>query len=174
MDSARHRTTVSAGGLRMASLERLAAPELDERHDAMGPTAAGALGGVLGGVVIVAAIQVFRSPLLDWGVARWIPQYESQPWARPAAAVAVLVACAIVGAIFARVTRRLRRFVPAALWSLVFFVSAWIGVDAILVARGAPLARILPALPVAGIVAAFAVALALHVPMRVRRRPWLE
>ena len=149
--------------------DRISLPDREERHDRFRPATAGLLSGVLGGGVLVAAMEGLQSPLLSWATARWLGQWQGEPWARPAAAAGVVLLSALVGAFYASVTRRLRRFVPASLWAIVFFVSSWIGVDAILVAHGAPLARVLPVAPVTAIVAAFAFVLALHIPMRVRR-----
>jgi hypothetical protein len=122
-----------------------------EANDRMHPAAAGFVAGIFAGGAFAAAAQALN------------PMF-AQP-------TSIGVACgagAIVGAIFAMVTRNLRSFFLLAFWSLIFFPAMATAAVALVLPR-IPGAPALPFLPVIAGSAAFAVVSALQVPLRVRR-----
>lgn len=139
------------------------------RRERLRPATAGALSGIVGGGIVAAALYFCDPALVGFVVStRWLVRFDVV-YTRPAAAAALVVTCAIVGALFASVTRRLRRFSHAALWSVTFFSSVWICAGAVIAKRAPHLTSMLPFLPLLAVTAAFALALALHVPLRGRR-----
>jgi hypothetical protein len=122
-----------------------------ESNDRMHPAMAGFIAGLFGGLAFAGAAQALN------------PMF-----AQPQAIGIACGAGAIVGAFFALVTRNLRRFVPLAFWSLIFFPAMTTAAVALLLPR-IPGAPALPWLPMIAGSAAFAVVSALQVPLRVRR-----
>jgi hypothetical protein len=129
------------------------------------PPTAGALSGVLGGVLVVVALRMCDPALILFVTERALPQLDAD-LAQAIAAATLLASSAILGAVFAMVTRRLHRFSHAAIWSVLFFGSLWILAGAFIAKRAAHLAALLPFGPLLGVTAAYALALALHVPLR--------
>lgn len=151
----------------------LSDPELDlgedldflPRTERFSPATAGALAGVLGGVLVVVALRMCDPALVLFVTERTLPQLDAD-LAQAIAAGVLLVASSILGASFAKVTRRLHRFSHAAIWSVLFFGSVWILAGAFIAKRAAHLTALLPFGPLLGVTAAYALALALHVPLR--------
>lgn len=145
-----------------------------ERSDRLGPTAAGMLAGAIGGAVLltVATRVAMRTGgpdlMLRLGsfVARGLLLH---PWVHVAGLVVAALAGAVVGGMFARITRRLRRVLPLLVWSLVFFPSLWTLIFALVLPRVAPHLRAgLPFVPMLLGVVAYAVVFVLEAPLRVR------
>lgn len=137
-------------------------------HDRFTPAPAGAITGLIGGAGALGIVHLMERGWIDSELVRSAAAWHVPLVASTAIAYATVAACgAIVGAIFASVTRHLRRFVPLVVWSLVFFASVVLVVLA--AARGYGFdasAQLAPAIFAA--TAAFAVLAAMSLPLRRR------
>lgn len=136
--------------------------------DRLRPGAAGALMGVLAGAAGLGVVHALHLPRISQGIARLAASTGlPSDAATPMAYLAAGVAGALVGAVFASVTRHLRRFVPLVIWALVFFVSLTTLVLAISSAYGRGLGvSMAPAILAAS--AAYAFVVSFQLPLRRR------
>lgn len=144
-----------------------------ERWDRFKPWAAGVLAGALAGGLALAAADfvnaVTHSPFPP--LARTIGQpiaVRMLPASRsiPVGYAAAVGTGALLGVLFAMTTRHVRRFFPLLVWSVVFFASVWIGLQACALRI---LATMLRPESTAVATVVFASVLALELPMRKRR-----
>ncbi|HEX7666032.1 MAG TPA: hypothetical protein VF407_16005 [Polyangiaceae bacterium] len=142
--------------------------------DRIPPFWAGALTGVFGGGAFVAIADALMSrhdpsraflSLLSHPFERVLPE----PSALVAGVATFVVAAALISGTMAVVTRRLKKLVPLAFWSMLFFGSVWILGDAFLVAKMPWLAAKLPFFPILAGVEAFAFLASLELPIRIKR-----
>jgi hypothetical protein len=145
----------------------------DYRHgvsnDRMSPKAAGALMGFLAGAAGLAVVHALHLPAISAGIARVSSSWGVPPDAStPLAYLAAGASGAVVGAMFASVTKNLRRrYLALLVWALVFFVSLTMLVLAISSAygRGTGVAMA-PAILLAS--AAYALVWSFQLPLRRR------
>lgn len=137
-------------------------------HDRLAPAPAGAITGFIAGACALGVVHLMERAWIDAELLRSATAWGVPLAASTAIAYGTAAACgAMVGAVFASVTRHLRRVVPLVIWSLVFFASVVLVVLA--GARGYgfdPSARLAPAIFAA--TAAFAVLAAMSLPLRRR------
>ncbi len=145
------------------------------KRDRFSAARAGALMGALGALAAVAATDAVMSvrsadahPLL---ALLGTPLHAAlpAPWSAVAGGAAVALLGAVVGAFFARLTRRLEKLVPLLLWTTLFFAALWIVLDAFLLARFPGASERAPFLPILAGTEAFAIILCLQLPVRLRR-----
>lgn len=149
-----------------------------ERKDRLHPATAGLLMGAIGGagMLAVASQLVERrgGPDLVGRLGGFVGNVARLGTSDPmtlhvAAFVTVALAGSVIGALYALVTRHLRRYPPLLLWSLVFFGAVCTLVNAFVVPRWAP--RLRADLPFSvSIIAAFAFAFVVSLELLVRRR----
>ncbi len=137
------------------------------------PTAAGAMAGALAGPAMVAVATALASrahrPIDLPGLIGQLARVPA-PWARPAAWALLVIAGAVLGSLFALVTRRLRHFAPMIVFGTITSFAGWTVVHALALPRIAPwLARMLPYGPMVLASVVFGALLALQVPIRTRR-----
>lgn len=136
--------------------------------DRLGPGLAGAVTGALGGLAAYATIAALAPALAaraSSSLVRLVPELEE---AAPIVAFALAaVAGALVGALFASITRHLRRWVPMLTWSLVVFPTIVVALLA-LQRTYLPRAHFLAPVPLLLASVAFAVVWSLEVRLRVR------
>ena len=136
--------------------------------DRFRPASAGALMGTLAGMAGLGAVHALHAARIGSGIehlaaASDIPQDAALPLAYLAAAAMG----AVVGALFASLTRHLRRYIPLLLWAEVFFVSLSMLALAISTTYGRGLGvSMAPA--ILGATAVFAVLASLQLPLRRR------
>ena len=139
--------------------------------DRMRPGPAGALMGFLGGAAALGVVHAMHVSRISAGISRIAAAWGLPPDAAvPLAYLAVAVGGALVGAVFATLTKHLRRsFVALIVWALVFFVSLTMLVLAVSAAYGHGLGvSMAPAILLAS--AAYAVVASFQLPLR-RRSP---
>ena len=142
----------------------------------LGPATAGAIVGGVGGAVMLAVSTVAAhrtGQSLD--IATLIGHSVTRGALAGNAAFALGVALAIavgamIGALFATVTRRLRLLAPLMAFGLLVTTSSWIVIHALALPRFVPwLARALPVAPKTVGAAVFGLILSLELPLRTRR-----
>ena len=152
--------------------------DLAERYDRLRPATAGLLAGGAAGVLMLAAadrVLHARGGALD--LVQFVGRLVSKGalvglHAQLAGFGAALVAGAVIGVLFAKVTRHLRRFAPLLLWSLVFFPAAWTLLQAFVLPVAAPwLAPMLPFVPMLAGTAVYAAVVSLQLLLRKGRPP---
>ncbi len=80
--------------------------------------------GLLAGAAGLGVVHAMHLNRIGEGVARMAAAWGIPPDAAvPVAYLAAALGGAVVGALFASLTRHLRRFVPLLIWAAVFFVS---------------------------------------------------
>jgi hypothetical protein len=136
------------------------------RRDRMQPSTAGALVGLLGGAGALGAVHLLERSWLTGEMLRAAEVRQVPFEASVAVAYVTAAACgALVGAVFASVTRHLRRLVPLLVWSLVFFASVALVVLAAMRSYGFDAsAQLAPSVFAA--TAVFAVLAAFSLPLR--------
>jgi hypothetical protein len=147
------------------------------KRDRTSPARAGALMGAIGALGMVAAtdaVMGLHSADTHPFVALLGSPFEAYlhapaPWHIVAAAAFAAALGAVVGAFFARLTKRLVKLVPLLLWTTLFFGALWIVFDAFLLARFPGASARVPFLPVLAGIEAFALILCLQLPVRLRR-----
>lgn len=95
------------------------------RGDRLRPATAGALTGALAGAGALGVVHLLHPSVVSAGIARLSTSWGVPPDAStPLAYLSGAVAGALLGAVFASVTRHLRRsYLALLVWALVFFVS---------------------------------------------------
>ena len=141
----------------------------------MRPATAGALvGGVGGAVMLAVSTLVTHRSGNGLDIASLIGTSITRGALAGNAAFATgvgvsIVAGAVLGALFALVTRRLRHFAPLMAFGLLAATSSWIVIHALALPRLVPwLARALPVVPMTIGAAVFGVILSLELPLRTR------
>ena len=94
-------------------------------RDRMSPKAAGALTGLLAGAAGLGVVHGLHAAAIGLRIARLATSWAIPPDAStPLAYLAVAVAGSAIGAVFASITKNLRRrWLALLVWALVFFVS---------------------------------------------------
>ncbi|HSO36484.1 MAG TPA: hypothetical protein VLT33_28355 [Labilithrix sp.] len=125
--------------------------------------------GVLAGAAGLGVVHAMHPGRIGEGLLRLATSFGvPSDAAIPLAYLAAGIGGAIIGAGFASVTRRLRRFVPLIVWAVVFFVSLTMLALALSSAYGHGLGVTLaPAILAASGV--FALVASLELPLRLRR-----
>lgn len=145
------------------------------KRDRTSPARAGALMGALGALAMVAAtdaVMSLRSAEAHPFVAVLAAPFRAhlpQPWDIVAGGAIAAVLGAIVGAFFARLTKRLEKLFPLLIWTTLFFAALWIVLDAFLLTRFPDASARAPFLPVLAGIEAFALVLCLQLPVRRKR-----
>lgn len=146
------------------------------RPGEMKPWSAGAIvGGVGGAVMLATATLAAHRTGSNVDIAATIGSVVTRGAlvGTPAFALGVVFAIAtggLIGALFAIVTRRLRRLAPLVAFGLIVATSAWVVVHAIALRHFAPwLARAIPIAPMLVGAAVFGLILAMQLPLRTRR-----
>ncbi|HEY8074485.1 MAG TPA: hypothetical protein VIF62_10250 [Labilithrix sp.] len=145
------------------------------KRDRTSAARAGAITGALGALAALAATDAVMSlraanahpllPMLGAPLRALLPA----PWSAVAGAAIVALIGAVVGAFFARLTRRLEKLIPLLLWTTLFFAALWIVLDAFLLARFPGVTERAPFLPILAGTEAFAIILCLQLPVRRKR-----
>jgi hypothetical protein len=140
-----------------------------EPDDRMRPAVSGGIAGILAGlaglgVVHWLAPMALTRPLLVVAEARGVDLGASFAIAYATTAAAG----SLVGAAFAVVTRYLRRWIPLALWAVVFFVSLTLLVLAAVIAHGRGVSSALLG-PILAASVAFGIVVSFSLPIRRRR-----
>ena len=140
-----------------------------ESVDRMRPATGGALAGIIGGAMMLATADALIAGDVTLSLGRAITGAAAEREVSLGAAfLFAAVLGAVIGALFAIVTRYLRRFTPVLVWALVFFPAAWTFVHAFVLSRFPNVAHALPYAPMALGALAFAFGVSLQVPFRVR------
>ena len=136
--------------------------------DRLRPGAAGALAGLAAGAAGLGVVHAMHVTAIGQGIQRLAADLGVPPDAAlPVAYLAAGVFGAVVGAVFASVTRHLRRFIPLVIWALVFFVSLTMLVLAVSASYGRGLGvSMAPAILLAS--AAYALVVSFQLPLRKR------
>ncbi len=152
--------------------------DLAEHYDRLRPATAGFLAGAAAGAAMLATadrVLLARGGHVD--LAQFAGRLVSNGallglQAQVAGFVAALVAGAVIGVVFAKVTRHLRRFAPLLFWSLVFFPAAWTLLQAFVVPVAAPwLAPHVPFVPMLAGAAVYGAVVSLELILRKGRAP---
>jgi hypothetical protein len=150
--------------------------DLAEHQDRLSPATAGMFAGAAAGIMMLATVErVLRGRSDGYDLALFFGRLASNHTLVGAHAQAAgfgfaLVLGSIVGVVFSKVTRHLRRFAPLLLWSIVFFPAAWTLLDAFVLPAVAPwLVPRLPFVPTLIGTLAYAVVVSLQLPLRKAR-----
>ena len=149
-----------------------------ERKDRLHPATAGLLMGAIGGAGMLAVagqlVERRGGPDLVGRLGAFVGNgarlgASDATTLHVAAFVTVALAGAVIGALYALVTRHLRRYAPLLVWSLVFFGAVCTLLNAFVVPRWAP--RLRADLPFSvSLVAAMVFAFVVSLELPVRRR----
>jgi hypothetical protein len=92
--------------------------------DRMGAGTSGGIAGLFAGAAALGVVHWLSPIMLNTSIVRAAGLWGVEPMVSLGVAYATAAAIgALVGACFARVTRYLRRWLPLAIWALVFFLS---------------------------------------------------
>jgi hypothetical protein len=146
------------------------------RRGELRPVTAGAVvGGVGGAVMLAVSTLVARRAGHELDLASLIGASISRGWLAGNAAfwaglTLSILTGAVVGMLFANLTRRLRLLAPLMAFGLVLTTSTWLVIHALALPRFVPwLARALPIGPMTIGAALFGIILSLELPLRTRR-----
>ena len=137
--------------------------------DRMQPASAGALAGLVGGAAGLGVVHALHAAPIAAGITRLADRFGLPADAAvPVAYLAAALGGAVLGAMFASVTRHLRRsFAAVVVWALVFFVSLTMLMLAMSSAYGRGLGvSMAPAILLAS--AAYALVVSFQLPLRRR------
>lgn len=145
-----------------------------DARDRMQPGTAGAIAGAIGGALMMGVTTV----IFDW--MRHDPNFAhgagaavlpgAERWMQVAAGFGMAVTVgAILGAIVAKATWRLRKFLPVFMWAAVVLTAVWTVLRAFVLPSVPRLAAALPYAPIVAAMFAFALGFALEVPLRAPR-----